>query len=139
MNSIRVCININNDVIWKLTLLEYTWNVSKRQKICSIYHQDYIRKGIPPNLNTKRTRCLFMKSHEPIIGQRNQNEYTVRAVLLLRHPFDASFANYKRYVCNKKLVFVQSLETVSIISAMPASSRQDTTSYKLVLAVSFKR
>ena len=80
-----------------------------------------------------------MKSHEPIVGKRNQNEYTVRAVLLLRHPFDASFANYKRYVCNKKLVFVQSLETVSIISAMPASSRQDTTSYKLVLAVSFKR
>jgi len=43
----------------------------------------------------KTCDCLFLKSHEPWFWEPNSTD-PEKAVLLLRHPYDAAFAEYKR-------------------------------------------
>lgn len=70
----------------------YTWTRYRRQKDCEVYKRQrsdeeaYLR-------NT--TECLFLKSHEPWFHSL-WCDYAARGVLLLRHPYDAVFAEYKR-------------------------------------------
>ena len=74
----------------------YTWPREKRHDECEVYHRE---KATPDQhmKNVKRSHCLFFKSHEPWYLQKDVNRYSVRGALLLRHPYDAAFSEYKRY------------------------------------------
>ena len=71
----------------------YTWAREKRHEECEVYGSR-LRSKIH---NITRSRCLFYKSHEPWWhAVQGLSEYSVRGVLLLRHPYDAAFSEYKR-------------------------------------------
>ena len=44
----------------------------------------------------ENTTCLFLKTHEPWYWNEQHSLLADKVVLLLRHPYDSAFAEFKR-------------------------------------------
>lgn len=62
---------------------------------CAFYSR-FKLKGDPVPADGELIDCLFLKSHEPMDYDKSECFIADRVVLLLRHPYDSAFAEYKR-------------------------------------------
>ncbi|XP_067950990.1 serine/arginine repetitive matrix protein 5-like isoform X2 [Watersipora subatra] len=92
----------NDWLLWLASLSKYTWPRKKQQSECS-YYGDMIKLEAFELAAINSTNCLFLKNHEPWGLLLNPNEFAVRSTLLLRHPFDAAFSEYKRIVLEQNV------------------------------------
>ena len=96
-------------------IVVYTWEREKRHRACEVYdgYQDYVHKL----QHGMQTHCLFYKSHEPWWkSAKTVCEGTSRGVLLLRHPYDAAFSEYKRWVTVKHFTLEIMLASIKIFT-----------------------
>ena len=74
----------------------YTPRPGERKYAYAVYGAAH--KLFPDAAHVTTTNFLFFKSHEPWWNGdgKNMSSYAVKAALLLRHPFDAAYSEYKR-------------------------------------------
>ena len=96
-----------------LLVVGYQINQEHLLQKCEVYHGDSAGKSwIKQQENPGRfyTHCTFIKTHEPCFFgvSAKPKSYLLlvdRAAVILRHPFDSAFSEFKRYViCDAMLV-----------------------------------
>lgn len=100
--------------VFNMSFSGYTWPLRKMHSDCELYNRILSRK-YQMLVDGQKTTCLFIKTHEPWYWNPKHSLIADKVTLLLRHPYDSAFAEFKRLVLTMRCALDLNLKILSYI------------------------